>query len=60
MLDNRKLMMLADTQITNYWPLFVADDAGVRAYRYDAAPPQVPCYEQDVAYLISAQTDAAS
>lgn len=59
-LDNRILVMLADNQITNYWPVFVADDAGVRAYRYDSAPPQVPCYEQDVAYLISAQTDAAS
>jgi predicted transglutaminase-like cysteine proteinase len=67
-LDNRMLVMRADNQITNYQPTFVADDAGVRAYRNDAEPPQlqpqvwpqVRPYEQDVAYLISAQAAAAS
>lgn len=67
-LDNRMLVMRADNQITNYQPIFVADDAGVRAYRNDAEPPQlqpqvwpqVRPYEQDVAYLISAQAAAAS
>ena len=59
-LDNRMLVMLTDTQITNYWPIFVADDAGVRAYRYDGATPLAPLYAQDLVYLISAQADAAS
>ena len=63
-LDNRMLVMRADNEITNYQPIFVADDTGVRAYRNGAAPPQVwaqaRSYEQDVAYLISAQAAAAS
>ncbi len=67
-LDNRMLVMLRDTQVANYRPIFVIDDVGVRAYRNDAAPlqvlPPVPLqvqpYAQDVAYLISAQVNAAS
>jgi predicted transglutaminase-like cysteine proteinase len=59
-LDNRMLVMLPDTEVANYRPIFVADDAGVRAYRNDAAPPQPQPYAHDVAYLISAQADAAS
>lgn len=63
-LDNRMLVMRADDQLTNYQAIFVADDAGVRAYRNDAEPPQVwpqvRPYEQDIAYLISAQAAAAS
>jgi predicted transglutaminase-like cysteine proteinase len=59
-LDNRMLVMLTDTQVANYRPIFVADDAGVRAYRYDAAPLPPEPYAQDVAYLVSAQAAAAS
>lgn len=74
-LDNRMLVMLSDTQIAGYRPVYVADHSGVRAYGSDAAPapvlsdpqapyPQAPysqdIYSQDVAYLISAQTGAAS
>jgi predicted transglutaminase-like cysteine proteinase len=61
-LDNRMLVMRADDQLTNYRAIFVADDAGVRAYRNDAEPQLQPirAYEQDVAYLISAQAAAAS
>ena len=59
-LDNRMLVMLADTEVTNYRPIFVADDMGVRAYRNDSLPPQPASYAQDVAYLISAQAGAAS
>ncbi len=59
-LDNRMLVMLSDTEIANYQAIFVADDAGVRAYRYDAIPLQAEPYAQDVAYLVSAQADAAS
>ena len=55
-LDNRMLVMRPDDQLTNYRAIFVADDAGVRAYRNDAEP----IYAQDVAYLISAQAAAAS
>ena len=59
-LDNRMLVMLSDTQIANYRPIFVADDAGVRAYRNDVVPLPPEPYAQDVAYLVSAQADAAS
>ena len=59
-LDNRMLVMLADTEVTNYRPIFVADDAGVRAYRNDALPSYAEPYAQDIAYLISAQAGAAS
>jgi predicted transglutaminase-like cysteine proteinase len=65
-LDNRMLVMLSDTQIANYRPVYVADDAGVRAYGTDAPPPapMLPypqgSYPQDVAYLISAQAGVAS
>jgi predicted transglutaminase-like cysteine proteinase len=59
-LDNRMLVMLSDTQIRNYLPIFVVDDAGVRAYRNDGTAPLVPFYAQDMVYLISAQADAAS
>jgi len=66
-LDNRMLVMLSDTQIANYRPIYVADDSGIRAYGTDTpalpAPvppyPQAP-YPQDVAYLISAQAGVAS
>jgi len=59
-LDNRMLVMLADTEVANYCPIFVADQAGVRAYRNDPAPLPAEPYAQDVAYLVSAQADAAS
>lgn len=60
-LDNRMLVMLPDTQIANYRPIFVADDAGVRAYRNDAPVVEpLPTYTQDIAYLISAQAGAAT
>jgi len=65
-LDNRMLVMLSDTQIANYRPIYVADDSGVRAYGTDApAPTPVlltaqASYSQDVAYLISAQAGVAS
>jgi len=63
-LDNRMLVMLQDSQMASYRPAYVIDDAGVRAYRNDAAPPQqqspMPLDAQDVAYLVSAQADAAS
>jgi predicted transglutaminase-like cysteine proteinase len=64
-LDNRMLVMLQDTQIASYRPIFVIDDAGVRAYRNDVAPAPLPrlqiqLYAQDVTYLISAQVGAAS
>jgi predicted transglutaminase-like cysteine proteinase len=61
-LDNRTLVMLSDSQLANYRPTFVIDEAGVRAYRNDPAPApllQVQPYEQDIAYLISAQADAS-
>lgn len=64
-LDNRMLVMLSDTEVANYRPVFVADDSGVRAYGNDAEPapvlpaPQAP-YPQDVAYLISAQVGVPS
>jgi len=59
-LDNRTLIMLSDSQIANYRPLFVVDETGVRAYRNEPAPLQVLPYEQDVAYLISAQAGAST
>ncbi len=59
-LDNRMLVMLSDTEIRNYRPIFVADDTGVRAYRNDPVPLPAEPYAQDVAYLVSAQPGAAS
>jgi predicted transglutaminase-like cysteine proteinase len=40
-LDNRMLVMLRDSQLASYQPIFVVDDEGVRAYR-----GQTPTYTQ--------------
>jgi predicted transglutaminase-like cysteine proteinase len=73
-LDNRFLRMLRDTQLANYQPTFVIDDAGVRAYRAEPTPalvaeaprsnaPQPEASQfnaPDVIYLVSAQAALAS
>jgi len=59
-LDNRMLVMLQDTQLANYRPIFVVDDQGVRAYRDQAPIGEQQTYQHDVAYLVSAQAGAAS
>jgi len=60
MLDNRMFLMLSDNQLAQYRPIFSVDDEGVHAFR-DAAPtPQMVAFQQDIAYLISAQLGAGS
>jgi hypothetical protein len=37
MLDNRRMAMVEDVQLTNYHPIFLIDSEGVKSYR-DAIP----------------------